>query len=82
MKILPAVLVLNVLLLSTLVSGCAAPFIIAGTVAGAGTTVVKDRRNVENIIEDEVIELRSTDAIYSDKIIGKHVRINTTSFNG
>lgn len=81
-KHLPSVLVLSTLILSVLVSGCAAPFIIAGTVAGAGTTVVKDRRNVENIIEDEVIELRSTDAIYSDKIIGKHVRINTTSFNG
>lgn len=81
-KNLPVLLILNVLILSVLVSGCAAPFIIAGTVAGAGTTVVKDRRNVENIIEDEVIELRATDAIYSDKIIGKHVRINTTSFNG
>jgi osmotically-inducible protein OsmY len=68
-------------LCSVMVSGCA-PFILAGTVAGAGATVVKDRRNVENIIEDEVIELRATDAIYSDSIIGKHVRINVTSFNG
>ena len=74
-------LALIVMVLTPLLTGCS-PFIIAGTVAGASATVVKDRRNVENIIEDEVIELRATDAIYSDKIIGKHVRINTTSFNG
>lgn len=55
---------------------------VAGTVASAGATVVNDRRNVENIIEDEVIELRATDAIYSDPVIGKHVRIHVTSFNG
>ncbi|MDH5544903.1 MAG: BON domain-containing protein [Gammaproteobacteria bacterium] len=54
----------------------------AGTVAGAGVTVVNDRRPLESIIEDEIVELRATDAIYSDKVIGKHVRINITSFNG
>lgn len=69
------------IILSSTISACS-PFIIAGTVAAGGATVVKDRRNVENIIEDEVIELRATDAIYSDKIIGKHVRIHVTSFNG
>ena len=69
-----------ILFSSLQLSGCAP--IIAGTVAGAGATMVKDRRNVENIIEDQVIELRATDAIYSDKIIGRHVRINVISFNG
>lgn len=68
------------LIFSVAASGCS--LMVAGTVAGTGAVMAKDRRNVENIIEDEVIELRATDAIYSDKIIGKHVRINITAFNG
>ena len=64
-----------------MLTGCA-PAIVAGTVAGAGTAIVKDRRPMETIIEDNAIELRATDAIYSDEIIGKSVHVDVHSFNG
>ncbi|MDH5230360.1 MAG: BON domain-containing protein [Gammaproteobacteria bacterium] len=61
---------------------CAAPVIVAGTVAGAGGHIVSDRRDASTIIEDQILEMRATDAIYSDKKLGKKVRISVTSING
>lgn len=67
---------------SVLLTQACTPLIVAGSVAGAGTAIGYDRRNVENIIEDNAIELRATDAIYSDGIIGKSVHIDVHSYNG
>jgi len=60
--------------------GCS-PFIIGGTVAGLGATIVKDRRTFEDVIRDQGIEMRATDSIYSDKILGTRVNIQVSSFN-
>ncbi|MDH5377437.1 MAG: BON domain-containing protein [Gammaproteobacteria bacterium] len=63
------------------IQGCA-PVIVAGTVAGAGATLVSDRRSTTALIEDQAIEIKATDAIYRDRELGKKVRIAVTSFNG
>jgi len=59
-----------------------APVIVAGTVAGAGATVVSDRRSPDKMLEDQAIEIQATDYIYSHKDFGKKVHVSVTSFNG
>lgn len=63
------------------ISACS-PLIIAGGVVGVGTLVAVDRRNIEDIVEDQAIEMRVTEAIYADPTLTKQVRIAVTSYNG
>jgi len=70
-----------VILGSQILNGCS-PIFVAGAVAGAGATVVADRRAPDKLIEDQAIEIQATDFIYSNKDFGKQVHISITSFNG
>lgn len=62
------------------VYGCAAPAIVAGG-AVAGATAV-DRRNTEEIVTDNNIELKIKEAIYTDDSIKRHIHVNVTSYHG
>jgi osmotically-inducible protein OsmY len=75
------VFLLLVALTATAISACS-PLIIAGGVVGTGAFVAIDRRNIEDIVEDQAIEMRVTEAIYADPILTKQVRISVTSYNG
>ncbi len=70
-----------VILISTIiVSGCAAPIIIAGG-ALAGATAA-DRRDTSAIIDDKNIALKIEEKIYTDDSIRRHIHVNVTSYNG
>ena len=60
-------------------SGCAAPLIVAG--AAGGAAVADDERSNQTMIDDQVIESKAKDAIYSDRERAKRVHINVTSYN-
>lgn len=78
----PAKHVLGIAALLTLATlyGCAAPALVAGgTAAGATAT---DRRTTGTVVEDNAIELKAQEAIYTDDRLKKHVHINITSYNG
>ena len=70
------------IILSTQLLNACSPLIVAGTVAGAGATVATDRRSPDNMIEDQAIEIQSTDYLYSHEDFGKKVHVSVTSFNG
>jgi len=63
-----------------LISGCAAPAIVAGG-AIAGAAVV-DRRAATTIIDDRTIALKTEEKIYTDESIRRHIHVNVTSYNG
>ena len=75
----------KILLLSTLslcallLSGCAAPLLVAG--AAGGATVARDERSNQSMLDDQVIEAKAKDAIYADPERAKRVHINVTSYN-
>lgn len=66
---------------ATQLQGCA-PVLVAGTVASAGVTIASDRRDASKMLADQAIEIKATDRIYADKVLGKVVRINVNAFNG
>ncbi len=69
-----------ILISTTLVSGCAAPVIVAGgALAGAAVT---DRRDASTIIDDRSIVLKIEEKIYTDDRIRRHIHVNVTSYNG
>jgi len=70
------------LVASTLGTQSCTPVIIAGTLAGTGTSIAMDRRKMAKMIEDQAIEMQATDAIYSDQGLTKYVRVAVTSYNG
>ena len=75
----------KILLLSTLslyallLSGCAAPLLVAG--AAGGATAANDERSNQSMLDDQVIEAKAKDAIYADPERAKRVHINVTSYN-
>lgn len=75
----------KILLLSTLglcallLSGCAAPLLVAG--AAGGATVARDERSNQSMLDDQVIEAKAKDAIYADPERAKRVHVNVTSYN-
>ena len=75
----------KILLLSTLslyallLSGCAAPLLVAG--AAGGATAANDERSNQSMLDDQVIEAKAKDAIYADQERAKRVHINVTSYN-
>jgi len=58
--------------------GCAA--VVVGTGA-TGAAVAHDRRTTGTVIEDQAIELKATQAFFSDKQINDEAHINVTSYN-
>ena len=68
------------LISAVLVSGCAAPALVAGG-ALAGAAVV-DRRDARTIIDDNNITLKIEEKIYTDESIRRHIQVNVTSYNG
>lgn len=67
-----------ILLSSFVLGGCAA---VAVTGVAAGASVAADRRTTGTIIEDQAIELKASEAIFSDKELRKMTHVNFTSFN-
>ena len=79
----PLSLYLNLLLTCFLLmqlQGCAAPVLVAG--AAGGATIVNDKRSTRSMVDDQVIEAKTKDKIYSDVGIAKKIHINVTSYNG
>ena len=68
------------LISAVLISGCAAPVIVAGG-ALAGAAVV-DRRDANAIVDDNNITLTIEEKIYTDDSIKRHIHVNVTSYNG
>lgn len=58
--------------------GCAA---VAVSTAGAGVVMVKDRRTVGTIVDDQTIELKATQAFSKNPAIWKQSHINAFSYN-
>ncbi len=74
-------LLITTLLIVILNSACSA-LIVTTAIAGAGTTLVTDRRPMATMLEDQTIEMKITDAIYADNELAKQVNVEITSFNG
>lgn len=72
-------LILTLFVISQLV-GCVAPVLVAG--AAGGAMVATDERGARTIIDDQIIESRAKDKIYSDPEVAKKIHINITSYNG
>lgn len=68
---------LLVLVLSSQLSGC--PLAVVGVAGGA--MAVHDRRPAKTMLEDERIEVKANDLIYSDKTLEKKIHANITSYN-
>lgn len=64
---------------SLLIQGCA-PAVVAGA-ATAGAVAGSDRRTTAVVLDDQKIEMKANDKIYSNKEIGGQVHVNITSFN-
>jgi osmotically-inducible protein OsmY len=69
---------LLLLLLSSLLSGCA-PALVAG--AATGVAITQDRRTVATMFDDEAIEFKVASRIRSDEALTKQVHINVTVYN-
>ena len=63
---------------AVLLGGCAA---VIGVGAAAGATALYDRRTTGTFIDDELIELKSIDALGRDEELWSQSHINVTSFN-
>jgi len=79
MKSQKTLLLVMLSLCALLLSGCAAPLLVAG--AAGGATVATDERSNQSMLDDQVIEAKAKDAIYADPERAKRVHINITSYN-
>jgi len=68
-----------VLLLISLLSGCAA--VAVGT-ATTGVAVVHDRRSTGTVIDDQTIELKALRVLYGVDKIRMNTHVNATCYNG
>jgi osmotically-inducible protein OsmY len=73
---------LPLLLLSTLLTGCAAPLVVGLGGAAAGMAVANDRRTAGMMLDDERIEMNTIDIISRDPVLRDSSHVNATSFNG
>lgn len=64
-----------------LLSGCAAPLMIAGG-AAAGVMVARDNRSADVMLNDERIEISAQESITADAELLSNSHINITSYNG
>jgi len=73
------VFILPALLLAvSLLQGCATA-VVGG--AATGAAVAHDRRTVGTFVDDEIIEVKATQKIFSDKELFDNTHINVTSYN-
>lgn len=68
-----------VALVAAMLQGCIATAV--GTTAAVGTSIAYDRRSTGAYIDDEIIELKSVNALGSDEELYDQSHINVTSFN-
>jgi osmotically-inducible protein OsmY len=73
-----SVITYPLLLTLVMLNGCAA---VAITGVAAGASVASDERTTGTVIEDQAIELKASEAIFSDKELRQSTHINFTSFN-
>jgi len=71
-------LLISITLIS--INACS-PILVVGASAGAGATVVTDRRSAGKMVEDQAIEMQASDFIYSHKDMAKKVHVAVTSVN-
>ncbi|MDH3327009.1 MAG: BON domain-containing protein [Gammaproteobacteria bacterium] len=57
------------------------PIILIGATAGAGASIVTDRRSTGKMVEDQAIEMQASDFIYASETFGKKVHVSVTSIN-
>ena len=69
---------LSVLLIISLLQGCAGA-VVGG--AAAGASMAHDRRSVGTFVDDEIIELKATEILISDKELFDQTHINVTAYN-
>jgi osmotically-inducible protein OsmY len=69
---------LSILLLVTLLQGCAGA-VVGG--AAAGASVAHDRRSAGTVVDDEIIELKAREKLFSDKELFEQTHISVTSYN-
>ncbi len=69
---------LTIVLLCTLISGCAA---VAVGGAATGAAVAYDRRTTGTVIEDQTIEVKASRAFNADTELSDDAHINVTSYN-
>lgn len=67
-------------LIFPLLQACA-PVVVGGA-AATGTAVAIDRRTAGTMVDDQAVELKTLDAILSDKELYEQTHISSTSFNG
>jgi len=73
-RIYTCLLILSLIILN----GCAA---VAVTGVAAGASVATDKRTTGTVIEDQAIELKASESIFSDKVLRESSHVNFTSFN-
>lgn len=73
---------LPLLLLPTLLTGCAAPLVVGLGGAAAGMAVASDRRTAGMMLDDERIEMNTIDIVSRDPVLRDSSHVNATSFNG
>lgn len=73
-RIYTCLLILSLIILN----GCAA---VAVTGVAAGASVATDKRTTGTVIEDQAIELKASESIFSDKELRESSHVNFTSFN-
>lgn len=74
------IVVFSVLLITSLLSGCAA--VAVGGAATTGVAVVHDRRSTGTVIDDQGIEFKALGFLYGVDKIRINTHINATSYNG
>jgi osmotically-inducible protein OsmY len=75
-------ILLPLLLLPTLLTGCAAPLVVGLGGAAAGMAVASDRRTAGMMLDDERIEMNTIDIVTRDPVLRDSSHVNATSFNG
>jgi len=66
-----------------LLHGCAAPVVVAGAAGAAGGAMVaNDERNTNTLVDDNLIEIKISEHLYDDALLGPKIHINVTSYNG
>lgn len=73
-------LVITTLIAAPMLHGCAAPVLMAG--GAAAGAAAGDRRTTGTLVEDNAIELKAQEAIYTDDQLKRQVHINVTSYSG
>lgn len=69
---------LTIILVSAFLTGCAGAVIVG---AGAGVSLIHDRRTAGTVVEDQAIEFKATSRIHRNKKLKNHSHISVTSYN-